>query len=295
MLVQRIIVSGKWVVRVFCSLFILAMFGPLEAAALDKLAAAGTGPSFVQAGGSGERSSAKLWEDDFSGDWLSRWPLRWAERNALHRTSTFERDGETWLRVTYPEGQVGRGFKFMTDFGPQQSMYLEYKVRFAEDFDWVLGGKLPGFAGGQVKPGVKPDGTDGWLSRLMWLEGGAGIAYVYHPEMPGKWGENIRFDGGPFRRGVTHTIGLELVMNTPSQPDGVLRAWLDSTLVVERTDMRWRDIPGLAIDGFVFSTFFGGGTPEWAPAKEEHVDFGDFKLYRAPPREGKEQSAADPL
>jgi hypothetical protein len=278
-------------------LFFLALFGPFSAIAPDKLEtdATGSGSAFLQAGVSDEGFSAKLWEDDFSGDWVSRWPLRWVENNALHRTNTFEQDGETWLRVTYPEGQVGRGFKFMTDFGPQERMFLEYKVRFADDFDWVHGGKLPGFAGGRVKAGVKPDGTDGWLSRVMWLEGGTGIAYVYHPDMPGKWGENIRFKGGQFQRGVTHTIGIELAMNTPGEHDGALRTWLDGVLVVERTDMRWRDIPELAIDGFVFSTFFGGGTPEWAPTKEEHIDFGDFKLFPAPPWEGEEQSAVDPL
>jgi hypothetical protein len=238
----------------------------------------------------------ETWQDDFSGDWTNRWPLDWVESNALHRTSTFQQDGETWLRVTYPEGQVGRGFKFATDHAPQERVFLEYDIRFAADFDWVLGGKLPGLYGGTGNSGGdKPNGEDGWSVRFMWLQGGAGIAYVYHPDMPGTWGENMHFDGAQFQKGVVQTLGLEVVMNTPGQNDGVIRAWLDGVLVVERTDMRWRDIPDLQIDGITFSTFFGGGTAEWAPSKDETIDFGDFKLYDAPPSEGGQIVSADPV
>jgi hypothetical protein len=58
----------------------------------------------------------------------------------------------------------------MTDYGPQERLYLKYKLRFAEDFDWVLGGKLPGFAGGRMKAEVTPIGADSveQIEALIW-------------------------------------------------------------------------------------------------------------------------------
>jgi hypothetical protein len=101
--------------------------------------------------------------------------------------------------------------------------------------------------------------------------------------MPGVYGENIHFNGPRFQRGVIHKIGYEVVLNTPRAYNGTLRVWLDDVLVVERTDMRWRDVPELAIDGISFSTFFGGNTDSWRPKKDEDAEFGDFKLYKSRP------------
>jgi hypothetical protein len=111
--------------------------------------------------------------------------------------------------------------------------------------------------------------------------------------MAGIGGEDLRLENFWFQNGVTHTIGLELLFNTPGQRDGSIRARLDGVLVVEETGMRFRDIQGLEMDGLVFSTFFGGNKPKWAPTKEQHIDFGEFKLYQAPPWEGEKRAAAD--
>ena len=51
---------------------------------------------------------------------------------------------------------------------------LSYDLRFDANFDWSLGGKLPGLSG--VAPGVSPTlpagggnpGDKGWSGRLMW-------------------------------------------------------------------------------------------------------------------------------
>jgi len=232
------------------------------------------------AGGSVE----KLWEDDFSGDWTSRWPLRWVHTRVPASTGTVKYGDETWLRVTYPKGDVAKGFQFRTKETPRDRMYLEYSVRFPDDFEWVKGGKLPGLSGGRgATGGNPPDGKSGWSVRFMWRADGKGSAYVYHPDQSRKYGEHFRLDNFWFQKGVTQTLGLEVVMNTPSEHDGVIRAWLDGVLVVEVTTMRFRDVPDLQIDRIHFDTIFGGNTDDWAPVKEEHIDFGRFKLYGAPP------------
>jgi hypothetical protein len=227
-----------------------------------------------------------LWEDDFSGDWRSRWPVKWSEPDDRYATKEyFERDGETWIRVIYPEGETGKGFKMVTNHDLEDRVYFEYKVRFADDFDWVIGGKLPGLSG--MVPGgdggasgQKPTGDDFWSVRFMWAADGKGFAYAYHPDQPNRYGENIHFPSHiRFQKGVVQTLGLEVVMNTPGQHDGILRGWLDGVLVVERTDIRWRDVPELQIDAINFGSIFGGNTADWAPSKDETIEFGDFKLY----------------
>jgi hypothetical protein len=228
--------------------------------------------------------SLKLWEDDFSGDWTDRWSLRFFGLRGEGSTSTFEQDGETWLRVHFPEGEVGDGVSFRTREEALDQMYLEYKVRFPADFDWVRGGKLPGLSGGTgATGGNKPDGTDGWSIRFMWAPEGKIHAYVYWPDQPGSHGTGFFLDT-PLQKGEVQTLGLEVVMNTPGQADGIVRAWLDGHLALEKTDFRFRDVSDLQIDRIHFDTFFGGGDSSWAPTKDEHIDFGDLKLYSAPLR-----------
>lgn len=59
--------------------------------------------------------------------------------------------------------------------------------------------------------------------------------------------------------------------------DGQLKIWLDDKLVVDCNNIRFRDIPELAIDSLLFSTFFGGNTPESsAHPHDEYIYFDDF-------------------
>ena len=72
---------------------------------------------------------------------------------------------------------------------------ISYRVRFSSNFDWSLGGKLPGLMG--VAPGQVPSTPTGggsvehgWSGRVMWLGPKAyswagpknmGVTYLYHP------------------------------------------------------------------------------------------------------------------
>ncbi len=59
--------------------------------------------------------------------------------------------------------------------------------------------------------------------------------------------------------------------------DGQLKIWLDDKLVVDCTNIRFRDVPELAIDSLLFSTFFGGNTAESsAHPHDEYIYFDDF-------------------
>ena len=72
-------------------------------------------------------------------------------------------------------------------------------------------------------------------------------------------------------------------MNTPGVADGVLQAWVDGELVLDVDDFLYRTADyDYGVDAMYFSTFFGGSSNDWAPTKDEHIDFDDFVICEGP-------------
>jgi hypothetical protein len=185
------------------------------------------------------------------------------------------------MRVFYPEGwnTAGQGAQWILDFDESYNeLYVSYRVKFSDNFDFVKGGKLPGFTGGTANTGSnKPDGTDGWSTRVTWREDGAITMYVYHPDQQTEFGEHFSWTH-TFVPGVWHTIEARILMNTPGQYDGIIQAWLDGIQSLNVTNMRFRDVSSFAVDSLRFSTFFGGGNSTYAPTKDEFIYFDDFVI-----------------
>ena len=207
------------------------------------------------------------------------------------------------IRVRYPKGGEGPGeggaqWIAELDEGYEEA-YLSYRVKFADGFDFVRGGKLPGLAGGSAPSGSAPaDGVRGWSGRLMWrtdFRGVTGepeqrtsglISYAKHVksglEMDGRQEDEVFVvepDGiqSEIVSDRWYAIRQRVVMNTPGQRDGILQVWLDGRLVLDQNDIQWRDTPDLQIDRLFFSTFFGGGEA-WKSSQEEFAFFDDFKM-----------------
>ncbi len=195
-------------------------------------------------------------------------------------------DGNRALSVTYPADSFGAGrsgAQWPSPLPTADAMHLTYRVRFADDFDFVLGGKLPGLAGGEANTGgEKPNGNDGWSARLMWRENGCAEFYVYHPDQPRTFGDDLRWPVR-FEPGVWHQVDEIVVMNTAGEYDGVILGWLDGRLMFERRDLRFRQVDAFAIDLLYFSTFFGGGDSTWAPASDQSIEFDDFLVRLVDP------------
>jgi hypothetical protein len=194
------------------------------------------------------------------------------------------------LRIHYPEGGVGTkegGAQWKAALGGDyEELFLAYRVRFAPGFDFVLGGKLPGLVGGSAPTGCSDD-TSGFSARSMWRVDGLGVQYMYYPEKRSPCGDDYDYAvaGEParFEPGVWHTVEHRVVMNTPGEHDGRVQAWLDGQLVLDAPSFLLRPAEGdFAIDTLYFSTFFGGSGDEWAPTKDETVDFDDFVVCEAP-------------
>ncbi len=226
-------------------------------------------------------------------------------------------EGSKALRVKYPAGLYGSsdsstGAQFKMEFGQgYEAVELEYRLKFEDGFDFVRGGKLPGLAGGAANSGgSRPNGTDGFSARMMWRTNGSSgspttssvngsdnrakmVQYIYHPDQTANGGTNaddFDWDDGPlgeweeFETDQWYHFRHRIIMNTPGVNgeeglhDGVVQAWLDGVQVLNVDDIRFRDVASLQIDQLYFSTFFGGGSSNWATTKDEYAYFDDFKI-----------------
>jgi hypothetical protein len=197
----------------------------------------------------------------------------------------------TFLRADYPRGSAspavtvatgapGGGAQFLgTRPGtPADHLFLRYRVRLADSFAFVKGGKLPGFYGGRmIGGGHIPDGTDGFSTRFMWRAGGAGEVYAYLPSSV-TWGTSLGRGSFRFATGRWQCLEQELSLNAPGRADGVVRVWLDDRPVFAQEHLTFRTTPALRIEGVFFSTFFGGNDVSWASPVDTHADFADFAI-----------------
>ena len=194
--------------------------------------------------------------------------------------------GRDVLEVAYPAGKFSEGVSFRCPLRARvDRARVTWKVKFAEDFAFVLGGKAgAGLLGGRqpTTAGVRPNGRDYFSVMTMWAEdrgaeGGGGEAYVYYPDQTGDYGDGFAWNV-PLPRGTWLTLTSEVVLNDPGRKNGSVRQYLNGRLVVERTGLRFRDVASLRIEEQYFNTFFGGNTAEWAPAKPQKAWFDSVRV-----------------
>lgn len=248
-----------------------------------------------------DRAAGKrLWVGNFAGSqWRSQWHIRKQGDWGWQNTATIaDPQFSTVLRVRYPAGSASPAVKRKTGaplggaqfyttlpFAPQDSLRLSYDVRFSKNFNFVKGGKLPGFFGGtETSGGKKPDGTDGFSTRFMWRKGGQGEVYAYLPTSA-KYGNSIGRGNWTFTPGTWHRLEQQVDLNDPQKNNGRVQVWLDGKKVLDQSDLQFRTTKTLKIEGIFFSTFFGGNDPSWATPKEVTIDFANFSV--AQPQTGK--------
>ena len=237
--------------------------------------------------------TATPWSTDFAKvDWLSEWTPKKTGRFGFDNLAIEEESSgafERFSRVSYPAGsssprgsraagvkEGGGQFYGTLGSGPVDHLFLRYYVRFQPDFDFVKGGKLPGFYGGsEVSGGRIPDGTNGFSTRFMWRTSGAGEVYAYLPSSD-KFGTSLGRGDFSFSPGKWQCLEQEVTLNTPGQKNGVVRAWLDGKPAYHNEHLEYRTVASLKIEGVFFSTFFGGGDSSWAPSRDLHADFAHF-------------------
>jgi hypothetical protein len=208
----------------------------------------------------------------------------WPERTA------YEKNGKG-LTLSFPQGKIGpfaSGYSWQAKLlHPQNELRLRYRFRFAPGFPFVKGGKLPGLCGGApsgphpayrtVTGGIRPDGSNGFSVRLMWLKEGQAVAYVYHLDQPGKWGDDLplRSHGKDFHftAGRWYVVKMRVSLNHPGKRDGKVTVAVNGETVFQKMDFRFRTETRLKIDRICFNTFYGGNTKSWAPSVDAKMYF----------------------
>ena len=192
-------------------------------------------------------------------------------------------NGSLGLTVKYPAGvyrsQEIESFKIK--FTPSIDVYMSYDVKFESGFVFVKGGKLPGICGGTCNTGGwVPNGNDGFSNRFMWRPEGKIVNYIYHVGQSGKYGDDVD-TGIAFTPGEWHQLASRVRLNEIGKSNGLLETWIDGNKVnfpSEYENMVWRLSSTILIDTFYFSSFFGGHTPEWAPARDVEASFDNFLI-----------------
>jgi hypothetical protein len=236
-------------------------------------------------------SETVIWSGRFEGDWKTRWDIP-DERDFGWENAVIVSDvtfGKV-LRVTYPKGSatvslarkhgvpVG-GLQFLKRFETKHDrLTLRYRVRFADNFDWVRGGKLPGLFGGTEISGEHiPDGTDGFSTRYMWRDLGYGEVYAYLPTST-QHGTSLGRGKWRFTKGKWYQLEQEVQLNSPKTANGSIVVRVDGNQVYKASNLKFRTVDSLQIEGLFFSTFFGGGDLTWATPITTHADFAEFDV-----------------
>lgn len=221
-------------------------------------------------------------EEDYLRDWnCPRWEMGLDKSRIVGGHES--RDGKQSLRLNLPKYRSGCAndlgcYNWKPNLGVElDSIYYSYWVKFPENFDFVLGGKLPGVGSNKGGTGGgKPTGTDGWSVRAMWEGHGKLGQYVYHLDQADHYGDFLEWDAAPVEKGKWYHIKTFVRLNTPGQRNGQIRTWLNNQQVLHRTDLRFRNIEELKIKRFLFSVFFGGSGPAWAPKQDMVLYMDDF-------------------
>jgi len=220
---------------------------------------------------------------NLEGNWQSV-PWSQLENMAFITTDPSEHHGKV-LTIHYPKGSVGPsegGAQFEVSLPSAREYWLQYDLKMKSDFDFRLGGKLPGLASGGTKytGGNRPTEGQGWSARYMWRKGGSVVLYLYSIDMHGKWGDDHKLDFAPLETGRWYTVRQHVRVNDPQQKNGLVETWIDDEKVQHLDGLRLRLAPLGLIDTFYFSTFFGGNTSEWGPRVDGITYFDNFRIWR---------------
>jgi hypothetical protein len=250
------------------------------------------------------------WEKDWS---YPEWCNRQSELDISQDPNDTDNPSKL-LQIYYPANSLGPeegGTNWWTGLNAKYNeMYVSYDIMFMPGFQYQKGGKLPSIKGGSVETlgdFNRPDGYDGFAAGMMFKEDGRLVFYIYYPDSKvdvyGEtftWGlsnypaeyfypSKVKFgyakgEASYATPGVWHNITYRTVLNTVNSDgngnlDGILEAYFDGELVLQITNLLWRQTNNLGIDCFRTVTFFGGSADEWRNPISEWLKVDNILLY----------------
>lgn len=199
-------------------------------------------------------------------------------------SKTHWHDGE--MEIVFPANEFGptrTGLNWSANIEPRDEYTISYEVKFAENFDFVKGGKLPGLCGGHGIAGERPHADDKWSARIMWRRNGKVVNYVYHADQKGDFGDDFQWVSPEaktlqFQRNQWQKIKFTVRLNSAGNKDGSITGFFNDKSSFIKTDLKFRNSTSLRIDRLCFDTFFGGRDNSWAPASEQRLFIRSLKV-----------------
>lgn len=224
----------------------------------------------------------------------------------VDRNATSDAKG---IHLTYRKGEFASkaGINFRAapkGVFPCTSIKMEYRVYFPADFDFVLGGKLPGIWGGEPGSSGGDWNEKGWSFRVMFRKKGEAVAYVYLSTDQGSYSGDekcklVRNQGPGFDKIAHHTNGagidlwredglkfkrdwndvcLEAKCNTPGVSDGIVSLTINGKTKTF-SKIRWSQ-EAQKIEGIAFTSWFGGGSKDYAPKTTQKATIADVRIEK---------------
>jgi polysaccharide lyase-like protein len=137
----------------------------------------------------------------------------------------------------------------------KSAVCLSYQMILPSDFDFNLGGVLPGVFG---QSDHSDQSNDRFLVRLAWHQVGATSATNFVTLDGKKYKQIADAEGFTIPRGRWVKIDQEVILNEPDQENGILRVWLDGALAIDKADIAYRVKPTLTLTGVAADIFYNG-------------------------------------
>ncbi len=197
------------------------------------------------------------------------------------------------VNVTYKGGKFGPHAVntpqyYITLDKPNDEATLEYEVFFEKGFDFNRGGKIHGLASAKAISGGNKSVAD-FSVRLMWRSGGNGEAYLYVPpelqtseykksctEQNASYGDSLGRGKFKFVPNAWNKIKVYVKLNDVGKHNGIVRVFHNGKEAIECDCVTFRNNKSTQIRVFMFSTFFGGSTQDWAPKDGQDAKFRNF-------------------
>jgi hypothetical protein len=229
----------------------------------------------------GEYTSS-MFNSDFNNEWGS----------VTGRANIVDRNGSNELAVTHPKDNYKKGISGGKDLNEFNELYFSYEITFGKDYDFSMGGKMPGLAGLNPNVSTKPDGCDsvgeddGFSLRSMFREDGRAIGYFYHQDKTSNCGDEIDYQhegkNFSFKREKTYLIEQYVKMNDPNTANGVVTIYVNGFKVLEKTDMTFSENGIYAINYQYTQLWHGGNSSDWAVDRDSTAYLDHFTLSTEP-------------
>ena len=206
--------------------------------------------------------------------------------------------GSRCLRVRWEKERPDCGLNTGIPLPKADDLYLRFFCKYPKGFSWRFSHKTLGLMGimsgvpGNTGSGGNPvNGRDAFSSRLMMSRNGI-CFYTYHPGQPLNRGIGLKekpvnkYFGWPYncevpqwKEGEWHRVEFRMALNTPGKENGSLTAWINGLQVCQHGNLRFRDIPSLAINNLMISFYYGG---DWGPEKDTYMLVDEIAVSRKP-------------